>query len=49
MGTPTHDASAISVRLPAIAFAIPPPPSPTGLGSRVKNSQFTAPAPCTTT
>jgi hypothetical protein len=33
--------------VPTMAFAMPPPTSPTGLGSCVKNATLMAEAPCT--
>ena len=39
-GIPITDPILIRIRLPTIAFAIPPPSSPTGLGSCVKKSRL---------
>ena len=40
------DAMPISIRVPTIAFAMPPPLSPTGFGIFVKKSQFRDEKPC---
>src|SRR5271154_4054302 len=40
MGTPISEAANSNFALPTIALAIPPPTSPTGLGSCVKNAQL---------
>ena len=40
MGTPTREARSSSFALPTIALAMPPPASPTGVGSFVKKSQL---------
>ena len=45
MGTPTSDARRSSLALPTMAWAIPPPVSPTGVGSFVKKSQLSARPP----
>src|SRR5437660_12246959 len=42
-GIPMSDASPSNWNVPAMALAMPPPASPTGLGSFVKKSPFTAP------
>src|ERR1035437_3123833 len=47
MGTPTKEASIRSLALPTMALAMPPPASPTGVGSFVKKSQLRLLAPCT--
>ena len=36
----------MSISVPTIALAIPPPVSPTGLGIFVKKSQFSDEKPC---
>src|SRR5579883_383865 len=40
IGTPIKDASNSTLPLPTIALAMPPPVSPTGFGSFVKNAQL---------
>ena len=45
-GNPTTDAMPISISVPRIAFAMPPPDSPTGFGMCVKKPIDNAPAPC---
>ena len=39
----------ISISVPTMAFAMPPPGSPTGFGIFVKKSQFSEENPCLTT
>ena len=43
--TPNRAARPSNSKVPTMALAIPPPASPTGFGSLVKKSQFTAPIP----
>ncbi len=45
IGTPISAASNSSFALPTIAFAMPPPTSPTGLGNWVKKSKLMDRAP----
>ena len=44
-GIPKSAASPTSLRDPTMAFAIPPPDSPTGFGRFVRKAQLMAPAP----
>ncbi len=39
---PKRHAKPTSSKVPTMAFAMPPPDSPTGLGSSVKKSRFAA-------
>src|SRR5882672_3229812 len=48
-GTATSAARPMSTRVPRMAFAMPPPGSPTGFGIWVKKSRFTAVSPCRAT
>src|SRR5579875_3520443 len=46
-GAASPTARTTSLAEPTTALAIPPPVSPTGTGSRVRNAQFSAAIPCT--
>jgi hypothetical protein len=46
IGTAPSAASPVTISDPTIALAIPPPVSPTGVGMRVKNAQFSEATPC---
>src|ERR1700735_4039305 len=48
IGMPIADARSSSLPVPTRALAIPPPASPTGLGSLVKKSQLSEVPPCQT-
>ena len=45
IGTAKSAAIATRINVPTMAFAIPPPGSPTGFGICVKNAKFIAPIP----
>ncbi len=47
MGTPIKTARRRTLPLPTMALAMPPPVSPDGFGSWVKNAQLSDLAPCT--